>query len=188
MLSGATTLKNVLIILSLISNWVNKKVQMKQKVLLSTFSIVVSVAVFHFSFANGQNHHTKENCFSLLQATSQRFSAGMRGGMSGIEYSFLLRINTKERLLFDSVWIGKYPYKVVVAKQRNFISNEPISYTKGDTITLKITTYNNSGNYKNIALNQIIYEGDGLIRYTIKTNSQHFIVKKIQKLELQKRA
>ena len=115
---------------------------MKRKVLLSIFSIIVSLSLFYLPFANGQHIKTKENYFSLLQATSQRFSAGMRDGTSGIEYSFFLTINTKESLIFDSVWIGKEAYKVVVTKQRKFISNAPITYTKGDTISLRITANN----------------------------------------------
>jgi hypothetical protein len=102
--------------------------------------------------------------FSVLSATKEKWVAGIPGGGSGTEYSFKIKIATKQKLVFAHLWIDNYKYPLYVANNSALISDKPIEYSDGDEITLRASVLSKEKYEQSAA--PIKYEGDALISYT----------------------
>lgn len=118
--------------------------------------------------------------FKLIQANKQSWTAGIETGGSGIDYSFQLIIKTNQNISFDSVWINNKAFKLITTKRRIFISNEPITFSRGDTILIKSSESTNSKHQNIITSPPIEYNGAALIGYYYKNNRGYCVVKNIE--------
>lgn len=126
-----------------------------------------------------QNIRSKD--FILLESSLQNWVAGTPSGGSGTEYYFKLRINTSKELIFDKAWINNESFEMIVTKERSSISNEAIVFTKGDTITLRVSNLKNEK--KTVSIPPIIYHGDALISYKRKNKDAFFTIKEIKTID-----
>lgn len=123
----------------------------------------------------------KKEYFTLLGATSQSWTAGIPSGGSGTEYYFKIKINTSDKIIFDSAWINNKSFELFIAKETTTISNAPIKYEKGDIITLRVSDLKNKNTKTVISKPPIEHNGAALIGYTVKNKQEYFIIKEINK-------
>ena len=76
---------------------------------------------------------------ALVKATGQKWTAGIKGGGSGTEYTFTVAILGAEPVLFDSMDVYGTVYKPTLIKRGGPVSNEPVVPQKGDTLDLRIS-------------------------------------------------
>src|SRR4051812_23374904 len=74
-----------------------------------------------------------DDCLELLQATSQEWIAGVRGGGHGIKYDVRVRIATDKKLKFDSIWVSGKKLAIKIAEQ---LKDPETSLRKNDEINL----------------------------------------------------
>ena len=146
--------------------------------------IILTFFLLSFSMIK-RNSVSQEIClnnkyFKLLNATSSSWTAGIAKGGTGTEFYFKIIIKTKQKIVFDSLWVGNHSNKIFVTKEQKFVSNAPVEYSKGDTITLRISFLNN--NNKTVQT-PISNKGDALISYKINDRLKYYTIKKIETLK-----
>ena len=110
----------------------------KLLIILSTLWFLVLCSNTSLANLNSVFLQTKKY-FTLFSATSQTHSGGARGSSSGIQYYFSVVLNTKVPIHFDSAWIRNKGFRITFFKKGRIVSNQPISYTKGDTLILSFS-------------------------------------------------
>ncbi len=123
----------------------------------------------------------KKDFFTLLSATSQSSTAGIPSGGSGTEYYFKVKINSTDNIKFDSAWINNKRFEIFISKETVGISSEPIKFSKGDIITLRVSDIRNQNIKTENLKPPLNFEGTALIGYTINDKRQYFIIKEIKK-------
>ncbi|MBL0343183.1 MAG: hypothetical protein IPP71_21360 [Bacteroidetes bacterium] len=118
--------------------------------------------------------------FNLLNATSEPWVAGIRGGGSGIEHSFQIFIISDQKLIFEKVWMKDNVFEVFVSKNQNAITSDPVQYTKNEVITVRVSEFQRVNAEK--ILPPLQYEGEALIGFKVNGQQKYFIVKEIKKL------
>jgi hypothetical protein len=124
----------------------------------------------------------KEEHISVLSATSQSWVAGIPSGGSGTEYYFNTVIHTNRKLVFDTAWIANRAFGLFVSNNSKSISSKPVTYSKGDTIMLRISDLKNKGTQKQ-SNPPVKLEGAALIRFTADGEKEYYTVKEIKRLE-----
>jgi hypothetical protein len=124
----------------------------------------------------------KDDSFTLLSATAQPWTAGVPSGGKGTEYYFKIKINTSKELTFDSAWINNQSYAIFLSKDNGAISTHPLTFVKGDSITLRISDLTNPNTKALPSKPPMSYDGAALIGYKVKGRSFYYIIKEIQKL------
>ena len=146
------------------------------------FSLII-LTFFLLSFSMiKRNSVSQEIClnnkyFKLLNATSSSWTAGTARGGTGTEFYFKIVIKTKQKIVFDSLWVENRSNKIFVSKEQKIVPNAPVEYSKGDTITLRISFLNN--NNKTVK-KPISNKGDALISYRINDRLKYYTIKKIE--------
>ena len=135
---------------------------------LLSFSMIKRNSVSHEICLNNKY-------FKLLNATSSSWTAGTARGGSGTEFYFKVVIKTKQKIVFDSLWVGNHSNKIFVTKEQKFVPNAPVEYSKGVTITLRTSFLNN--NNKTVQT-PISNKGDALISYRINDRLKYYTIKK----------
>ena len=123
----------------------------------------------------------KKDYFTLLSATSQSWTAGIPSGGSGIDYYFKVKINTEEKISFDSAWINNSSFEIFISKETAAISSQPIKFSKGDNIILRVSEIKNKNIKKQNSKPPIEYNGAALISYKVTDKQEYFIIKEIKK-------
>lgn len=118
--------------------------------------------------------------FEVLNAFSSSWSAGTLQGGSGTEFYFEIIIKSKQKIIFDSIWINNRSNKIFISKKQKSISSAPIEFKKGDTIILRTSMSNN--NIKQFKSPKQISDG-ALLSYRINDKLKYY---KINKIESQK--
>ena len=118
----------------------------------------------------------------LIDASSKKWTSGLQGGGSGIEYYFKIKILTEQKIEFDSLWIKNKSLKTYLANKEKSISNGPISFSKNDTIVLRASDLNSKKNAASSGF-PINYNGAALIKYFINGKSFYLQVKKIKEIQ-----
>jgi hypothetical protein len=122
----------------------------------------------------------KQKQIKLIKAFKQNWTAGIEKGGSGVDYTFELIINTNQNISFDSIWINNKAFKLITTKRRIFISNEPITFSKGDTLLLKSSELTNALSQNIITYPPIENNGAALIGYYLKKKRRYLVVKTIE--------
>ena len=115
--------------------------------------------------------------FEVLNAFSSSWTAGTLQGGSGTEFYFDIIIKSKQKIIFDSIWINNRSSKIFISKKQKSISSAPIDYFKGDTITLRISMSNN--NIKQVKSPKQITKG-ALLSYRINDKLKYYTINKIE--------
>ena len=109
---------------------------------------------------------------TLIQATGQRWTAGIQGGGSGTEYTFKVAINTATPIQFGTVDLGGKARAVLVARHGSAISTTLVVPQQGDTLNLRVSVNN-----------EVIPIAEGAtIHYTDNSIAQQLLVPRIEKL------
>lgn len=127
------------------------------------------------------NVANKKDYFTLLNATSQSWTAGIPSGGSGIDYYFKVKINTEEKISFDSAWINNSSFEIFISKETAAISSQPIKFSKGDNIILRVSEIKNKNIKTQNSKPPIEYNGAALISYKVTDKQEYFIIKEIKK-------
>lgn len=77
---------------------------------------------------------------ALIKATSQQWTAGIKGGGSGTEYTFVVEVQTTEVLSFGEVILDGQPYTPTVLKQGRTVGQAEQDPQMGDTLNLRVST------------------------------------------------
>ena len=115
--------------------------------------------------------------FEVLNTFSSSWTAGTLQGGSGTEFYFDIIIKSKQKIIFDSIWINNRSSKIFISKKQKSISSAPIDYFKGDTITLRISISNN--NIKQVKSPKQITKG-ALLSYRINDKLKYYTINKIE--------
>ncbi len=123
----------------------------------------------------------------LLEATSQRWISGVRGGGQSVEYNFKVLVNTNVSLRFDSVWLHNEKFPVKLLKNHRLIS--PTILQKKDTATLLISESIAPAEHPSDTLITLApmfppvnFEGAALIRFYAGREKKYLICKQIARL------
>ena len=129
-----------------------------------------------------QQKNNEQNSFTLLDASSEDWVAGVRGGGKGTEYYFKIKINTNDNITFDTAWINNRSFAIHLAQKNNAVSNQPVKFATGDTITLRVSDIH-STKIQNVLNNNspVKYEGAALIGYAVNNKREYFTIKEIKK-------
>lgn len=139
--------------------------------------LISSCFLLSFTIINRNVNLCVNKHFKLLSATSSSWTAGTLSGGNGTEFYFKIVIKTKQKIVFDSVWVENHSSKIFISKKQKSISSAPIDYNKGDTITLRISMSNN--NLKQIKSPKKISKG-ALLSYRIKDKLKYYTINKIE--------
>lgn len=124
--------------------------------------------------------------FQLLGANKQSWVAGVANGGSGTEYYFDIKIDTDRSIEFQDLWLKDgSKTDVHVTKKRSTISSTPVTFERGDTITVRASIFNGAPKENEPA--PISYDGVALIRYSIDDDQQFLVIKNIIQLQSQNR-
>ena len=126
-----------------------------------------------------------EHPFRLLQATSEEWRSGTRGGGRGTEYYFRIRIEKNGDLEFDSAWIGQVSHPVFISKESSTATKGPVTYSRGDTVVVRVSHIASSGTdkIKTDKSAAMPYKGAALLIYRFKDIRKSYPVPIIKKQE-----
>jgi hypothetical protein len=104
----------------------------------------------------------------LLNAEYEEWTAGVKDGGRGTEYYFQLNVATSDQVQFDSAWIGGKVFASFVARPSGPVNNQPVSFKKGDNITLRVSDLRlPAAPAASNAVPPVNYKGAALLRYRI---------------------
>lgn len=129
------------------------------------------------SFGSFQNPPIK-----LIKATRQKWSAGIKKGGSGLEYSFYFIMTSPGNILFDTVWINKKAFKTFVPEKKGSKSGRPVRYISGDTVVVRATEYINNNQSSAVINPPLKYSGSALVRYSFNSKRMYFTIKEISNI------
>jgi hypothetical protein len=113
----------------------------------------------------------------LVSATSETWSGGTAGSGSGKEFYFKIKIQTSKPIIFDSVWINNKMLATYLANNRLSISQEPIKFTRNDTIIVRASESSLRPSAPSNRPNN--FSGEASIRYYLDGKMKYLNVKKI---------
>lgn len=154
---------------------------MKYAALMSGMLLMIAIACKSVNNTD-LKRISKSDAFTLLEATSQSWTAGIPSGGSGTEYDFTVKINTADRVTFDSAWIDAKAFGLFISKDVASISQEPVQFSKGDTITLRVTDLVNHNVTTVNSKPPFSFDGAALISYKIDDKQFYYLIKEITKL------
>ena len=117
----------------------------------------------------------------MINAKYENLVAGYYGGGRGVEFYINAVINTKEEILFDSLWVNKHAYKVFITKEQKTVNDKKIEYNYGDTITIRVSNLSNN-NQMNTSNPPINFSGTGLLSYRKNGITYYFIINEFEKI------
>jgi hypothetical protein len=82
----------------------------------------------------------------LLDSYYEQNTPGPRGAPKSTEYFFKIRLNTNNKVLFDSVWIADSCFPVFVSPLSGPISSTPTSHKKNDVILVRASSLSTQAN------------------------------------------
>jgi hypothetical protein len=111
----------------------------------------------------------------LLDSYYERNTPGLLGVPTSTEYFFKVRLNTVEKVLFDSIWIAGRCLPVFVSPLSGPIYSTPITYKKNDMILVRASTLSSEGTTPP----PIEYKGEALIKYSVAGQPKFLIVREL---------
>ncbi|NPA45023.1 MAG: hypothetical protein GXO49_05780 [Chlorobi bacterium] len=135
------------------------------------------------------------NKFEIVEATSQKWHAGVEAAGYGTKYELTIVPNVgSDKLIFDRLWIGNKYFKVYSFQKGKKMRNN--LFSKGDTITIMVNDRVQKRKPMPIVRKDDIninkkykvpykYEGEALLSYTYKGKRKYKEIKKFtEKKEL----
>lgn len=116
--------------------------------------------------------------FTLIDASSQDWTAGREDGGRGTEYYFKIALKTSD-ITFDSMWVDNKALPVFIAREGNTVSSTPVTYAKGDTIILRGTALAHA----TTSIQPDLAPGAARIRYRVNDKSAYYTIEHIEKKE-----
>ncbi|HBS85105.1 MAG: hypothetical protein A2W91_01330 [Bacteroidetes bacterium GWF2_38_335] len=117
----------------------------------------------------------------LISAESQKWTAGISSGGSGVNYKIILKLNSSNTN-FDVLWTGNEKLEIKVNK---YGSKPGIQETpeKGDTVVITATRrilpdYKQTEEKEKISIPE--FQGEGLIEYHVGNKSKGLVIEKFE--------
>ena len=138
---------------------------------------------------------------SFVKATSQRWTAGIRGGGGGVNYVITLVVHqSSAKLKFNRLWIGEKSFQIQSAYSSSGLKNavnERQAFAPGDTVLVKFQQYergeifpnDRNQNYR-AANNDSVqppppykFKGEGLISFKSGKKKKYLEIESFEKLQ-----
>ena len=114
--------------------------------------------------------------FTLIEASSQQWTAGREEGGRGTDYYFKLALNTAA-IQFDSMWVNGKVLPVFIARETITVSGNPITYAAGDTIILRGSHAENAP----VSSQPAPVKGAAAFRYIVNQQPAYYTIEHIEK-------
>lgn len=137
--------------------------------------LTISITACH---TQQQSTDQQKPPFTLLEASSQNWTAGREEGGRGTEYYFKMVVK-KNNITFDSMWVDNKALPIFIAKETTTVSNNPITYSKGDTIILRGTALAHAAT----SLQPDLAPGAARIRYHVNDKPAYYTIEHVEKKE-----
>ena len=97
------------------------------------------------------------------------------------QYTRFLKEN-EEDILFDTAWINNNAFRINITKKQRFISNNPVTYTIGDTVMLRISDLKLPNKTAKVNAKPPIQNNSvALIRYSVNEKQYFYSINQINK-------
>lgn len=119
--------------------------------------------------------------FEIMQAYAKPWVAGIKDGGSGIEYTFVLKVGTIEKINFGFVWVNNQKLSSKIVRDNKILPNQEL-ISSGDEIKVRC-----SGEKKVDTIIQppkLIENDQALIGYYVNGESIKYVV--VDKIEIKK--
>lgn len=105
----------------------------------ATLAILTSVLLLQCANRNKEAANSAAlPALSLVEATGQKWTAGIQGGGSGIEYTYTVAVNSSETLSIDRVVMADAVYTPVITRPGAPIG-QPVNPQQGDTLLVRVS-------------------------------------------------
>ena len=128
------------------------------------------------------------NDFTVLEATSQKYSGGRERSGHGTRYTVkILAEKDSRKLKIDQLWIGDKYFAVKPVKDPKYRNDH--DFSKNDTVFLYVKDHiypdmvNKKTNNETIVKLPYKYEGAALVGYKLRNKRKYKVIKKILELE-----
>jgi hypothetical protein len=141
---------------------------------------------------SGSKDYSTLSDFKIISATSQKWTGGIKGAGSGINYRFTLIVSlSSQELTLDKLWIGSVFHKPRVSKK---VFTENLNFQPKDTLFIYASDYFKSPDnpkfeddgQKNEQEKPVVnifppykYDGEALIGYTVNGKQKYKTIGKI---------
>jgi len=122
---------------------------------------------------------TKAKGFKVLESYQKKITPGQKGLPSSDEYFFKILVNHDE-LRFDSLWTNSTVLATHVARDKGAITNNPMTYGKGDTITVRASHLLKKEDIKLTAF-PVKTDGQAVLGYFYQNKRKFLVLKSIPK-------
>jgi hypothetical protein len=123
----------------------------------------------------------------IVEATCRRSRNGINLGGYGSEYLLKTVILSSKKIEFDSLWVHNKPLKTFLASNRRGISNAPVTFRMGDTVTVMASDADDSV----IRTPQNNYlpkkKGNAVLKYFVDDKPFYIVVKKFKEIDFYNR-
>ena len=127
------------------------------------------------------SYSRQDDKVKLIEASYEKRNNGInhdRAGSVRSEYYFKIKALSKDKITFDSLWMNDAAFKTYLSANRGFITDQAVTFTKNDTVTVRVSETNTGRKSKCIA--PIQYVGAALLRYYVNNKPFFLIIKSIQ--------
>jgi len=126
--------------------------------------------------------YTRQNSdIKLINASCEIRNNGInrtKASSARSEYYFKIKILSKEKVTFDSLWMNGASFKTYLSANQKFISGKPVTFAVGDTITVRASETSKENRPKSNA--PIRYKGAGLLRYYVNNEPFYLTIDNIK--------
>jgi hypothetical protein len=123
-----------------------------------------------------QSTSPQQHPFTLIEASSQQWTAGRQEGGRGTDYYFKLALHTAA-IRFDSMWVDNKVLPVFIARETITVSGAPITYAAGDTIILRGSWAENAA----VPNQAAPVKGAAAFRYLVNQQPAYYSIEQIER-------
>jgi hypothetical protein len=139
---------------------------------------IVGISLLIVSFSSN-----KKSPIKLISASSENWLSGTNGGGKGTEYYIKIKILSSNKVEFDSLFTNKKGFKTYLANPNKGITSTPITVSKNDTITVRVSdiTFPNRPivSQNNVSIKK--FKGEALLKYYDDGKINYLLIKNISK-------
>ena len=143
-------------------------------------------AFFWLDFGNFSNiehflcgSKTKAKGFKVLESYQKKLTPGQPNLPVTHEYFFKILVQHDE-VRFDSLWVNKVKLATHVARMKGVVSDQPVQFSKGDTITVRASHLQKNDEAKMAAF-PVKAEAEAVLSYYYQNKRKYLAIKSIKK-------
>ncbi|MBK9270805.1 MAG: hypothetical protein IPM48_04350 [Saprospiraceae bacterium] len=151
---------------------------------LGFLTIGLGILVSMSQLMSGLNHFccnskNKPKGFKVLESYQKKLTPGQPNLPVAHEYFFKILVQHND-LRFDSLWVNKVKLATHVARTKAAVSDNPVQFGKGDTITVRASHLQKNDEAKMAAF-PIKADAEAVLSYYYKNKRKYLAIKSIQK-------